>query len=178
MMQSKKSPILWLAILWVIAVIIVAGTMLFGKKPENSPAPTGNPVIKTPTITTFEECIKAGYPVMESYPRQCKAPNGITYTETINQTFAPEERITKKGKLVCLPHKNPGEVQTMECAYGLLAEDNKYYSLNDTDPEYKNISTAPMNEPVQVTGKLTLKEDRIYASIGVIDVVEITKALN
>ncbi|MDP2704868.1 MAG: Gmad2 immunoglobulin-like domain-containing protein [Patescibacteria group bacterium] len=26
-------------------------------------------------IRSFEECVKAGYPVLESYPRKCKAPN-------------------------------------------------------------------------------------------------------
>lgn len=29
-----------------------------------------------PEIRSFDECVKAGYPVMESFPRQCKAPDG------------------------------------------------------------------------------------------------------
>jgi hypothetical protein len=33
------------------------------------PAPTKN-------ITSFEECVKAGYPILESYPRQCRTPDG------------------------------------------------------------------------------------------------------
>jgi hypothetical protein len=33
-------------------------------------------------ITNFEECIKAGNPAMESYPRQCRA-NGKTFVEEI-----------------------------------------------------------------------------------------------
>ena len=33
------------------------------------------------------------------------------------------------GESVCLPHKNPGEMQTMECAYGLQVDD-KYYALD------------------------------------------------
>src|SRR6185295_16627757 len=35
-------------------------------------------------VTSFEECVKAGYPVMESYPRQCRAPDGKTFVEQIN----------------------------------------------------------------------------------------------
>lgn len=31
-------------------------------------------------INSFEDCVKAGYPVMESYPRQCRA-NDKTFTE-------------------------------------------------------------------------------------------------
>jgi hypothetical protein len=34
-------------------------------------------------IDTFEECVAAGYPVMESYPRQCRVPGGPTFTEVI-----------------------------------------------------------------------------------------------
>jgi hypothetical protein len=33
-------------------------------------------------ITNFEECVNAGNPIMESYPRQCVA-NGVTFTEDI-----------------------------------------------------------------------------------------------
>ena len=35
------------------------------------------------TIDSFDECVAAGYPVMESYPRQCRVPGGPTFTEVI-----------------------------------------------------------------------------------------------
>ena len=34
-------------------------------------------------VTSFETCAAAGYPVMESYPRQCRTPDGLTYAEEI-----------------------------------------------------------------------------------------------
>ena len=34
-------------------------------------------------ITNFAECAKAGYPVMESYPRQCRVPGGELFVEEI-----------------------------------------------------------------------------------------------
>lgn len=37
----------------------------------------------TITIHTFEQCVRAGYPVLESYPRQCSLPDGKFFTETI-----------------------------------------------------------------------------------------------
>lgn len=43
-------------------------------------APITKPI--TPTVTNFDECVAAGNPVMESYPRQC-AHEGLTYTEVI-----------------------------------------------------------------------------------------------
>lgn len=38
-----------------------------------------------PAITSFETCATAGYPIMESYPRQCRTPDGRTYAEEISQ---------------------------------------------------------------------------------------------
>jgi hypothetical protein len=32
-------------------------------------------------INSFEECIAAGYPIMESYPEQCKIPDGTLFTK-------------------------------------------------------------------------------------------------
>lgn len=34
-------------------------------------------------IANFKECAQAGYLIMESYPRQCKTPDGKTFTEDI-----------------------------------------------------------------------------------------------
>ena len=47
------------------------------------------------TTKNFEECVAAGYPVMESYPRQCRTPDGKVFVEQINngQIFCrPEDR--------------------------------------------------------------------------------------
>lgn len=38
---------------------------------------TGRP----PLPRNFEECMRAGYPVMEIYPRRCAVPGGPTFTE-------------------------------------------------------------------------------------------------
>jgi len=35
------------------------------------------------TIVSFDECAAHGYPIMESYPRQCRTPDGRTFTEVI-----------------------------------------------------------------------------------------------
>lgn len=45
------------------------------------------------SISTFDECSQAGYPVMESYPAQCRTPDGRSFTQIVeNQLeFTPEE---------------------------------------------------------------------------------------
>ncbi len=45
-------------------------------------------------VTSFEECVKAGYPVMESYPRQCKGPDGISFVEDIGNELEKIDLIT------------------------------------------------------------------------------------
>lgn len=62
-----------------------------------------------PTVTNFEECIAAGNPAMESYPRQCRHGDR-TFTEIIDIEVVPptppeETPCTKEYKPVC------GEIQ-------------------------------------------------------------------
>ncbi len=47
-------------------------------------------------ITNFEECIAAGYPAMESYPRQCRVPGGKLFVEVITPE-APDPTPVVKG---------------------------------------------------------------------------------
>ncbi len=70
--------------------------------------------VKTPAkpqaqITSFEDCAKAGYLVMESYPRQCKTPEGASFTEVIS----PESSITytnATADLIAIELPFPGAV--------------------------------------------------------------------
>ena len=34
-------------------------------------------------VTNYDECVAAGYPVMESYPMQCRTPDGRTFVSPI-----------------------------------------------------------------------------------------------
>lgn len=44
-------------------------------------------------IKSFEECISAGYPVLESYPRQCRTPDGKSFTEDIGNELEKQDLI-------------------------------------------------------------------------------------
>lgn len=61
-------------ILSVLAVLlfIVIGIWAFNRAPE---------VADTGAVNDFEDCVLAGYPVMESFPRKCTTPDGRTFTE-------------------------------------------------------------------------------------------------
>lgn len=47
------------------------------------------------SIDNFEECVAAGNPVMESYPRQCKTSDGNNFIEEINSQLNPESLCQK-----------------------------------------------------------------------------------
>lgn len=64
-----------LIIIFVLTVVGVGAWVILG---ERAVAPI--------VVTSFEECAKAGNPVMESYPRQCSA-GGQTFTEFIGNEF-------------------------------------------------------------------------------------------
>jgi hypothetical protein len=51
----------------------------------------------TKVIGSFEACVAAGYPVMESYPRQCSVPGGPTFTEKIPTVITAQSCGTAGG---------------------------------------------------------------------------------
>ena len=46
------------------------------------------------SITNFDECAAAGYPIMESYPEQCAVPDGRTF---VNERQTPPDGMTRNG---------------------------------------------------------------------------------
>ncbi len=44
---------------------------------------------KTATISSFAECAAAGYPVVESYPRRCRTPDGSNFIEEMIDESPP-----------------------------------------------------------------------------------------
>jgi len=45
--------------------------------------------INSQEISSFEDCVAAGYPMMESYPRQCSTADGLHFTEIIEANSDP-----------------------------------------------------------------------------------------
>lgn len=114
-------------------------------------------------ITSFEACAQAGYPIMETYPEQCRTPGGRTFVKEISN-----QQITVTGESVCLPHKEQGEFQTLECAYGIKATNGNYYGLRD--PEMKYMSSLATGETVTVSGIITSAPETNYDIVGIIEV--------
>lgn len=77
----------------IAAIIFILGTIfgillsvkLDSKSPQVTPRSLLLPQIQKPAgeIASYEDCIQAGYPVLESYPARCKTPDGATFTQNI-----------------------------------------------------------------------------------------------
>ncbi len=68
-----KQIFLVIAFLAVLVAVVVAFVVL---RQENDSD-------RFVSIANFEECASAGYPIMESYPRQCRTPDDQTFVEDI-----------------------------------------------------------------------------------------------
>ncbi|MFA6272400.1 MAG: PsbP-related protein [Patescibacteria group bacterium] len=83
--QNKFTHLIIAISAFVGAAVIFLGAwwLIFGRSDNaNTNTSNTNTVV---TINSFAECEAAGYPVMESYPRQCAA-GGKTFTEVITNT--------------------------------------------------------------------------------------------
>jgi len=68
MMMKKNTKLIV-----VFVVLLIVGIVVW--KYQNTS--------KIQSISTFEECAQAGYPIMESYPEQCKTPDGRNFTKQV-----------------------------------------------------------------------------------------------
>lgn len=62
-------------------------------KHGNPSAPKPNESCGRKEIVSFDECVAAGYPVLESYPSQCKIPNNKTFIENIGNELEKSDLI-------------------------------------------------------------------------------------
>lgn len=45
-------------------------------------------------ISTYEECVAGGFPILESYPSQCHVPNGKSFTQNIGNELEYSHEFT------------------------------------------------------------------------------------
>ncbi len=76
-------------------------------------------------ITNYEECVDAGYPVLESYPEQCKTPDGKTFVRVLSEA-CQSDAVCESGYF---------------CRYGLCTEFSPETSC-DTDNDCVLIDTT------------------------------------
>jgi len=80
---------------------------------------------KLKAVSNFGECIAYGYPVMESYPRQCGTPDGKTFVENIGNELEKSDLI-KSG--------NPRPNQTITSPLFIKGEARGYWFFEASFP--------------------------------------------
>lgn len=78
-----------------LVFLILGLGCISGEDPVKAPPPPKQNA-PIPSISSFEECAKAGYPVLESHPRQCKTLDGRTFVEVLEEPVAPPPEKEKK----------------------------------------------------------------------------------
>lgn len=70
----------------IIGVLVVSGLILLDKSKKTRE-------ISDASINSFESCVAIGYPILETYPEQCKTPDGRTFVrELSNEEVSPADR--------------------------------------------------------------------------------------
>lgn len=95
-LNRMKDNSLQLIVIFLLIILVIINTinLVFSLSAQYSswptppseplPLPSANSVSPTPgVITSFEECVSAGYPILETYPPQCAVPNGEIFTSPL-----------------------------------------------------------------------------------------------
>lgn len=154
----------------IILLILIAGIIgyLIALNPEKE--------TPTPIINSFQECVLAGYPVLESYPRQCRTPDGKTFIEDIGNELEKSDLIIlsnlKANQSIESPLLLRGEARGnwyFEASFpvkifddnGFLLGQRPAQALGDwmTEDFVEFTATLPFSVPSTPKGKLILEKD-------------------
>jgi len=148
----------------ITATLLSTMFLLWCQKITNQPTETPNEIIQSTwdietltwdtqeltwaIIQTFQECLDAWFPIMESYPRQCN-DGTTTFTETL-----PEEILT--GEITEITWNN------QEILTGEIEENQTWQELSETQQKLKALfdkkkttTNESPEEPTENSEKVT-----------------------
>jgi hypothetical protein len=123
-------------------VILIAGAALV-LLPPNANAPT-NTVVEEPT--NFAECAAAGYPIAESYPRQCSTPSGKHFVEDIGNAL-------EKADLIVVETPRPGAIASSPLTISGEARGYWFFEASFPYELLDQNGTTIAQGPIQATGE-------------------------
>jgi hypothetical protein len=74
--------------LFALVVIVILVYVAWGAKQTENPE-----IPQVSNISSFNDCVKAGFPVMESYPAQCRTLDGKSFTQDIGNELEKKDLI-------------------------------------------------------------------------------------
>ena len=108
----------------IVVILIVALGWLFLQPKADKEA--------VPTVTSYEECVAAGYAVLESYPTKCQTPDGRTFTADVGNELEKTDLIQvsnpRPGQTIASPLEVTGTARGtwyFEASFSLYLEDSE-----------------------------------------------------
>jgi len=102
----------------ILIIVGVGLAYLFVEKPSC--------IFREPSVVSnFDECVAAGYLILESYPRQCKTPDGQSFVEDIGNELE---------KLDLIKTENPHPNQAIESPLFIRGEARGYWFFEASFP--------------------------------------------
>ena len=143
----KKNKAFTISVIGLSIILLVIGFFLW-KSQSNS---------NIKVFNSFEDCAKAGYPIMESFPEQCRVPGGKTFTKQVSeQSNWQEETIEEIGLTLKHPkiqedieryHRLKTQVLYQEFIDGHLAEFNR---IPQTSADKNEMTKSYLSHILQV----------------------------
>jgi hypothetical protein len=87
----------------VILLAVVAGLVLYLLPKTRDNSNNADDDAKQAAVHDFLTCSESGYPVMESYPAQCRTPDGRTFVEDISENAEVVISTPMTGQVVSSP---------------------------------------------------------------------------
>lgn len=135
-----------------------------------------DPRLDAPVVSSFSECVEAGYPIQESFPRRCTTPSGQSFTEYIGNANEKQDLIQVTAPLPNQAINTPFVIQgqargtwyfeasfpiELEDANGVVIGRSIAQAQSDwmTEDFVPFTSTLTFVMPTTTTGTLVLKKD-------------------
>lgn len=89
---------LYFAPIAVLGVLLIVLGIFFGFR-----------YLEMKSVSNFDECAARGFPIMETYPAQCRTPDGRTFTQNIENETEPDFPLTNEIEVY---HPRPNQAIT------------------------------------------------------------------
>lgn len=120
------------------------------------------------TINSYDDCVLAGFDILEIFPEQCQTLDGRTFVNE-NSEFA-SKNVNISGLFTCLPPKDVNVPHDDMCSYGLKTESGDYYGLREVDGSEAALFELRPDDKIGVEGVFMPGVDIRYDSLGTIEV--------
>lgn len=148
-MQNNTKISIALVVALIVGYIVVSTY-------NNQSEPPGD----TTDITSYEECVAAGYPIMESYPEQCAVPGGPTFTRQIDDAPTDTDTDPRDERTISLFYYN--EDQDKDAAGNIKCSADGLVAVERRIP----LSSSPMQDAVRLLLRGNITPEERAAGIG------------